>query len=232
MSSLISVIMTTYNSEKTVDVAIQSILKQTFSDFEFLICDDGSTDSTFKILENYAELDSRIKVIKNKKNLGLTKSLNKLIDLCCGDYIVRQDSDDYSNPERLKYQLDKATLTNCDVVFSRAKTIDTNKLIPGISYFLPYKLVVNFKNPFIHGTLFISSTILKKIKYDENFYFAQDYKLYFDLINKKVKIKKIFNTLYFLNTENNISSKYKFEQKYYANCARSKTTPKEYIPNV
>jgi glycosyltransferase involved in cell wall biosynthesis len=99
----VSVLMPVYNGEKYIREAIDSILGQTFKDFEFLIIDDGSTDKTREILENYD--DSRIKLINNKKNIGLTKSLNKGLKLARGEYIARQDSDDVSMPKRLEKEV-------------------------------------------------------------------------------------------------------------------------------
>ena len=95
-----------------------------------------------------------------------------------------------------------------------------------ISYLIPYKLLVKFRNPFVHGTMLINSKIIKTLGgYDEDFYFAQDYKLYRDLIDNGVRIKKERKILYYLNTKNNISSLRKKEQKYYANCVKNRKIP-------
>jgi len=96
----ISVIMSVYNGEKYLREAIESILNQTFRDFEFIIINDGSTDKTSEILSSYN--DPRIVIINNKRNIGLTKSLNKGLKMVKGEYIARQDADDVSLPERLE----------------------------------------------------------------------------------------------------------------------------------
>ena len=103
---LVSVIMSTKDDSKTLDLAIKSILEQTYRNFELLIMDDGSKDNTNNILQKYSKKDNRVKIHKNDSNLGLTKSLNQLITLSNGEYIARQDADDYSTPERLQIQLD------------------------------------------------------------------------------------------------------------------------------
>jgi glycosyltransferase involved in cell wall biosynthesis len=98
----ISVIMSVYNGEKYLKEAIDSILNQTFKDFEFLIVNDASTDSTATILSQYT--DSRIKVIENKPNKGLTYSLNLMLGQSKGDYIARMDADDIALPDRFEIQ--------------------------------------------------------------------------------------------------------------------------------
>ena len=91
---MISIAMTTYNGEKFLREQIESILKQTVTDWELIVCDDVSTDSTVDILKEYAEKDSRIKVFKNEQNLGFKKNFEKAILLCKGDYIALSDQDD------------------------------------------------------------------------------------------------------------------------------------------
>ena len=101
----VSVIMPAYNTEKYVGEAIESILNQTFTDFEFIILNDGSTDNTAKIVKEYAKEDKRIKFIDNKKNQGFIASLNQCLDVANGEYIAKMDSDDVSLPDRLEKQV-------------------------------------------------------------------------------------------------------------------------------
>ena len=98
----ISIIMSVFNSEKYLKEAIDSILKQTFRDFEFIIIDDGSSDSSVTIIKSYEDI--RIKFIENNVNIGLAASLNKGIEMATGKYIARMDSDDVAVPERLEQQ--------------------------------------------------------------------------------------------------------------------------------
>ena len=99
----VTVLMPVYNAEKYVGEAIESILNQTFRDFEFLIINDGSTDSSLDVVQYYK--DPRIKLVNNEKNLGLSNTLNKGIDLAQGEYLARMDADDISLRERLKKQV-------------------------------------------------------------------------------------------------------------------------------
>jgi len=102
----VSVIMSVFNREKTVARAIDSILAQTFQDFEFIICDDGSSDSSLSILEQYAQKDSRIVILRNEKNLGLPTSLNRCLEIAQGEYVARMDDDDISYPTRFQKEVD------------------------------------------------------------------------------------------------------------------------------
>ena len=125
LSPLLTVLMPVFNAEHFLCQAIESILNQTYSDFEFLIINDKSTDSSVDIIESYN--DSRIWLVHNETNLGVTKTLNKGIKLAHGKYIARIDADDVSMPHRfetqLKYFDSDPTLTLCSSSF---KVIDAN----------------------------------------------------------------------------------------------------------
>lgn len=98
----ISVIMPAYNAERYIREAIDSILRQTWSDFELIIIDDGSTDSTAAIIAEYT--DNRIRFCPNAQNMGVAATLNRGLELACGAYIARMDADDISLPERFAKQ--------------------------------------------------------------------------------------------------------------------------------
>ena len=100
----VSVVMTVFNSEKYLADAIESILSQTFKDFELIILDDGSTDKSLSIIKKYALTDRRIRIL-SRKNKGISESANEAIALARGEYIARMDSDDISMPDRLARQL-------------------------------------------------------------------------------------------------------------------------------
>ncbi len=102
---IVSVIMGVHNGEKTLKRALDSILSQTFSDFELLICNDASTDSTDVIISDYIIKDQRVKYMKNDKNSGLSFSLNRCINNASGRYIARMDDDDISHPDRFEKQV-------------------------------------------------------------------------------------------------------------------------------
>ena len=226
VSNLICTPFNAYNAENTIRSSLLSIFNQTFTEWRLVIINDGSTDNTLRIMKKLRDKDKRIEIIENTKNIGLTKSLNQLLKISNGRYIARQDSDDLSFPYRLTRQINFLKKTNYDIVTSRAVIKNKEVKIPKYSHLFPNKIVMKYKNPFIHGTLFLDKNIFEEFGgYDENFYFAQDYKLYSDCYKKGKKINIINEVLYELNDKDNISNKNKEEQKYYFNCARKNITP-------
>ena len=102
----ISIIMGIYNCASTLDAAIESILSQTYKDWEFIMCDDASADDTYKIAKSYEEkYPDKFMVIKNECNLGLNKTLNKCLKMARGEYIARMDGDDISLPDRFEKEV-------------------------------------------------------------------------------------------------------------------------------
>jgi len=218
--------MSVFNNELSLKSSIESVLNQSFKDFEFLIMDDCSTDNSYNILKDYESKDSRIKVFRNLENIGLTKSLNVLIEKSERSLIARQDGDDQSHNLRFEKQINYLIKGKYDFCVSRAKIIQSQKNIPKFSYLFPKKRIIKYKNPFIHGTLFIKKQTIEKIGcYDENFYYSQDYKLFSDLLKNDVSFKYLKIPLYYLNIKDNISSINKDEQEYYADCVRTNKQP-------
>jgi glycosyltransferase involved in cell wall biosynthesis len=102
----VSVITPVYNTEKYIGEMIESIIGQTFRDFEFILVDDCSTDNTVSIIKKYARDDQRIKLFQNEKNLGIAGNRNRGVSLAKGKYVVWADADDISKKDRLKLQYD------------------------------------------------------------------------------------------------------------------------------
>ncbi|HGF9542707.1 TPA: glycosyltransferase family 2 protein, partial [Acinetobacter baumannii] len=122
---LVSVVLPAYNAELYLKEAIDSVLSQTFTDFELIILNDGSIDRTEEIILSYN--DSRIVYVKNEKNLGLIGTLNKGINLAKGKYIARMDADDICLPERFKKQVDFLEKNNeIDLIGTNAIKINNN----------------------------------------------------------------------------------------------------------
>jgi len=189
--------MPAYNVEKYLRQALQSILNQTYTNFELIIVDDASTDATFSILKGFEKKDTRIVLIQNNKNIGVTKSLNKAVVSSNGKYIVRMDADDWSYPERIKLQVNLME-KHPDVVVS-GSYIEVSDRNLGTKYIRKYRLddtsirehIFRY-SPFAHPATIWRADILKKEKYDARIQVCQDYELYFrvGLVGKFMNIDK------------------------------------------
>lgn len=156
----ISVIMGVYNCEDTLEEAINSIINQTFTDWELIICDDASKDNTYLLAKKYAdEYPNKIKVIKNETNLTLAPTLNKCLTLAKGEYIARQDGDDISKDTRLEEEL-KFLEENkeYDLVATNMISFDENGE-QGIHQLKEFPNKIDFLK---NGTTFSHATILMK----------------------------------------------------------------------
>lgn len=179
----VSVLMPVYNTEKYVAEAIQSILSQTFTDFEFIIINDGSTDNSEAIIQSFS--DERIRYFSNKQNLGIVDTLNRGLDLCRGEYIARMDADDISLPKRFEKQVEFMD-NNADVGVCGTYTS---------TFGLEFKIIKSPNNsvqaftalamgPCIpHPTAFIRNIILlqHKVKYSKQYEWAEDYEFWIQL---------------------------------------------------
>ena len=116
--------MSVYNDEEYLGEAIESILNQSFSNWEFLIIDDASTDRSLDIIKSYARRDDRIRYFQLGENQGLTKNLNYLLDQSQGEYIARMDGNDISLPKRLVLQLKPLRDNKADIAWSNLVFID------------------------------------------------------------------------------------------------------------
>ena len=180
----VSVVMPNYNWWKYIAEAIESILNQTFTDFEFIIIDDGSTDNSWEIIQEYAKKDDRIIAIKNEKNLKICKTLNKWIKLAKWEYIARMDSDDVAKNNWLEKIYNKIILDeNLGVVWTNFEIIDENwekkweKRFPETNE--ECKNAIWFRNPFAHNTVIFRKQCFEEFwGYNEEFLYAEDLELW------------------------------------------------------
>ncbi len=222
----VSVLISTFNDSQFLEKSIQSILDQTYENLEILVLDDNSTDNSVAILEEIQQSSNNLKIYQNSKTQGLTKALNKLLNNAEGEIISRHDTDDISLSTKIERQVDLLQKKNLDFCTSRAIVMNSNTKIPGYSFYLPNKILIKFKNPFIHGTLLIKKNVLEDMGgYNEKFIYAQDYELFNRLIKSGYKYDVISEPLYLLNTKDNISTLKKNEQAYYAECVRKNKNP-------
>jgi glycosyltransferase involved in cell wall biosynthesis len=177
----ISVLMPVFNAERYLKVAVESILNQTCRDFELLIIDDGSRDSSESIIKSFKS--DKIIFHKNPENIGLIATLNRGIDLCRGKYIARMDADDISLPTRLERQI--GFLKNNPkfvLVGSNAERIDDNDRHLRIKrYYCAPELIKTklfFKNTFAHSSVLGLKSVFEEFRYDSDYIYAEDYFLW------------------------------------------------------
>lgn len=184
IAPLVSVILPVYNAELYVKETIQSILNQTFSDFELIILNDGSTDKSEEIISEFE--DTRIRYFKNKINLKLIDTLNLGLDLARGKYIARMDADDIALPNRFAKQIHfLESNPEYGIVGSFAKTIGSTNL--NLRYVeededIRYALITH--NPFIHSSVMLRNSILliNNLKYNKEQLHVEDYALWIHLL--------------------------------------------------
>jgi glycosyltransferase involved in cell wall biosynthesis len=218
MNPKITILMAVYNGEKFLREAVESILHQTFTDFELLIINDASTDKSMEILSSYE--DPRIRIINNEKNLGLTKSLNKGLSFAKSNYIARMDADDISYPERLEIQYHyMEDNIDVDIVGSWIETIDENGNTinvgknPHSSEEIYY--ILNFRNCLTHSSImFRKDIIVGNGSYNETLYNAQDYELW-HRISKVSRIYQIQRVLVKWRMHDNLTDSNKKRRQEY-----------------
>ena len=221
----ISVVMSIFNEKEDWLIgSISSIINQSFKDFEFIIINDNpNKELNDHMLDKFRLTDSRIIIVNNNENLGLTKSLNIGFKKARGKYIARMDADDISLPERLARQFDFME-NNKEIVacgsFIRVfgKINKTDKSLP--TNCNQFKNILLIKNPLPHPTAFIRNEIIQKnkIKYDERYKYSQDYGLWSELsiYGFLTNIPEVL--LHYRVADNQISIKNKKEQTL---CAQS-----------
>jgi glycosyltransferase involved in cell wall biosynthesis len=180
----VSVVMPVFNGEKYLRDAIESILSQTFSDIEFIIVDDCSSDGSPAIIESYRSVDSRIRVMRNSKNEGIVFALNRAIKNVRGRYIARMDCDDISLPERIQRQYNfMEENQNIGLLGSAAYIIDGNGTFRGlVRWPTPdneiRRLLIKLC-PFFHPSVMLRKRVFDIIgDYDYRFRHAEDYELW------------------------------------------------------
>lgn len=178
-SPLISVIMPVFHSELFLAEAIDSILNQTFRDFELLIVYDLSTDNSFSIIERYQKLDSRIILVMGEKK-SLVGALNQGIDTAKGEFIARMDADDIALPYRFERQLAWLQETGADITGSWIQRFknQSKRVVKARKTDAAIKMEMLFCCPFKHPTVLMRTTMAKSLKYDPAWLVAEDYDLW------------------------------------------------------
>jgi glycosyltransferase involved in cell wall biosynthesis len=190
---LVSVIMPSYNHAKYLPEAIESVLGQTFSDFELIIIDDGSIDGSPQIIEDYKKKDARIIFILHTKNQGISNTFNELIDIANGKFLAPIASDDIWVKDKLKKQVEKMEQDENLIIWTEGEIIDSKGVSTNKKFTHKYNVVK--KNGYIFEELlggnfvFGSSMMYKKenldnIKPEKNLKYLNDHKFFLDLAYK------------------------------------------------
>lgn len=193
-SPFVSVLMPVYNGGEYLSTAIDSILNQTYTDFEFLIIDDGSTDNSLSIIKQYQQKDDRIRIIVNDTNKGLVYSLNTGFDQARGKYIARMDADDISVPNRFQMQVDfMEQHPHISVLGTQIKIIGNSYIPRRPTDHFDIKTEMLYWNNIAHPTVFIRKKDLvdKKLVFRKDYFPAEDYKLWIDAIESGLKLASL-----------------------------------------
>ena len=219
---MISIIMPVYNSEKYISEAIESVCNQSYKNWELLIVNDGSTDYTSKIIDDFAKKDSRIKVF-HRKNEGVSMARNFALNQICGEYVTFIDSDDMYHADRLKRMLQVFEQhENCEIVFSRHKEFrgklntyeanDSRKIVISDDDIL-VKVISDSKNHFVWNAM-LKSEIAKKEKFAP-IRFAEDFCYIRDCACHCRQMAVLDEVLYFYRRDNeNAMTSHFFSEKY------------------
>ena len=194
MTPDISVIMSVYNGEAYLAEAVESIINQTFKNWELIVINDCSTDSTAEILSSFALKDKRIKVYTNEVNLKLPSSLNKAISLSNGKYVARMDADDICLPERLEKQF-KFMEENRDVALSSCRFLTLKNGVyasggaGGRTDNDALKAMLLVSNPILHPGVIAKAEVMKNFNYDTSLTCTEDLELWTRIAANNLKIQ-------------------------------------------
>jgi len=192
---LLSVVLPVYNADKYLSEAINSIINQTYKNFELIIINDGSTDKSLDLIENYKKNDERI-VLISRENKGLVASLNEAINKAKGEYIVRMDADDICFPSRFEEQLlfmieNDLDLCGSSIEIFRKKNKSNILILPEKHNDILFRTF--FFSSFAHPSTMIKKKVFKYVKYENEV--AEDYRLWCDIISKGFKVGNINKVL-------------------------------------
>ncbi|MCL6622017.1 MAG: glycosyltransferase [Syntrophobacterales bacterium] len=230
----VSVVMAVHNGALYLKEAVQSILNQTYPQFEFIIVDDASTDATPQLLEEFT--DCRITVLRNPTRIGLTASLNRGIAQARAPYIARMDADDLSLPERLACQRQfLEEHPDCALVGSPYYLMDERGRLTGLVPVLtdPEELRAGLmeQNWFGHGSVMVRRQALLEVGgYNERYAYAQDYDLWLRLA-ERYQVANLPEPLYcWRKREEGISQARRAEQEHFARLARREAAARRQLP--
>ena len=220
MKRKISVIMSVYNAEDTLRESIDSILTQTYADWEFVICNDASTDGTQKILDEYADnYPEKFILIKNDENKYLAYSLNRCLEIATGYYIARMDADDISDKNRFEKQVRYLqNHSDVDLVGSAMQRFNENGLgVVDAKPEHPDKYSLRYVIPFNHATIMTYKRVydtLNGYTVSDRTIRGQDYDLWFRFYYEGFRGDNISEPLYYVREDKNAFKRRTFKVRW------------------
>lgn len=209
----LSVIMPVYNASRFLKEAVDSVLSQSFSDFEFIAVDDCSTDDSYDILLKYAEKDSRVKIYRNELNKGVSYTRNFAVEKACGEYIALIDSDDMWKEDKLIKQLNLISDRMADLCYTGSAFVDTNSVYSDFVFEVPRR--VNYKTLLKQNVISCSSVVIKKswlVKYPMAFDdMHEDFAVWLSVLKEGGKAFGINEPLLVYRVDKNSKSGNKFK---------------------
>lgn len=234
----ISVIMGIYNCSETLSAAIESIINQTYTNWELIMCDDASTDNTYQAAEEYVKrFPNKMKLIRNKTNKGLNETLNVCLSFATGNFIARMDGDDVCSPTRFERQLDVfLNEPNISIVSTDMEYFDINGVWGSIAH-----PTYPSKKDFIYGTPFCHAPcMVKKYAYDtvngytvsKRLLRVEDYHLWIKMYEKGFVGKNLHENLYQMRDDQSAISRRKFKYRINESYVRILAVKKFNLPKI
>lgn len=218
MKKKVSIIMGIYNCADTLEEAVESILQQTYDDWELIMCDDGSMDSTYEIATRFARQYENIISFQNEKNMGLNYTLNKCLEKAKGEYIARMDGDDISLPTRLEKEVafleqhkEYAVVSTNMVYFDENGDWGKSNMLE-----YPQKEDLVRATPFCHAPCMVRQEVYKKVKgysVDKKLLRVEDYHLWFKIYSEGYRGYNLQEPLYKMRDDRDATQRRKYKYR-------------------
>lgn len=218
MQKKVSIIMGIYNCADTLEEAVESILQQTYDDWELIMCDDGSMDSTYEIATRFSRQYENIIAFQNEKNMGLNYTLNKCLEKAKGEYIARMDGDDISLPRRLEKEVafldqhkEYAIVSTNMIYFDENGEWGKSNMLE-----FPQKEDLVRATPFCHAPCMVRREAYEKIKgysVDKKLLRVEDYHLWFKMYSEGYRGYNLKEALYKMRDDRNATQRRKFKYR-------------------
>ena len=196
-SPLVSIVMPAYNCESYIELAIRSVIEQTYKNWELFVIDDGSTDATSSIVKKLSKEDHRVKLINNPSNMGVAKTRNKGFELSSGEYVALLDADDVWRSTKLEKQLELAEKTGADIIYCSYGIIDEKGNSACSDFIVPE--TTSYRDMLVKSVISCSTALLSKNVYEKytfrTDYYHEDLLLWLELLRDEKKALGVLDVL-------------------------------------